>query len=222
MTLTGEALREEARWVARLKRGEEDAFEDLVRRHSGRLVGLARSILGDEELARDAVQEAFLSAFRALDGFNGDARLSSWLHRIVVNAALAKLRQRRRHPETFLTDEYSGGHGGDFPNRKAATVSEGESEAADDSLARRQESELVRDCIVAMKDSHRAVLTLRYIEEYDTEQTAKILGIAPNTVKTRLLRARDALRHYIEHEVELASVLLCGRASAEPEQRSAA
>ena len=75
MTLTGESLREEARRVARLKRGEEDAFEDVVRGHSGRLIGLARSILGDEDLARDAVQEAFLNAFRALDGALGPALL---------------------------------------------------------------------------------------------------------------------------------------------------
>jgi RNA polymerase sigma-70 factor (ECF subfamily) len=222
MTLTGKALREEEALVARLKRGDEEAFDKLVRLHSERLIRLARSILGDEDLARDAVQEAFLNAFRALDGFNGDARLSSWLHRIVVNAALAKLRQRRRHPETFLTDESPGAHDRDPLDRRGAAMPEGKGEAADDSLARRQEDELVRDCIAAMKESHRTVLTLRYIEEYDTEQTAKILGIAPNTVKTRLLRARDALRDYIEREVEIASVLLCPRTSAEPEQRSAA
>jgi RNA polymerase sigma-70 factor (ECF subfamily) len=221
MKLMGEALREEAMLVERLKRGEEDAFEDLVLRHSGRLIGLARRILGDEDLARDAVQDAFLNAFRALNGFNGDARLGSWLHRIVVNAALAKLRQRRRRPESFLTDEFSGDPCSD-PRNPKAPLSEGGSEAADASLARRQESELVRDCIARMTESHRSVLTLRYIEEYDTEQTARILGIAPNTVKTRLMRARDALRAYIEREVELASALLCGRASADPEQRSAA
>jgi RNA polymerase sigma-70 factor (ECF subfamily) len=221
MKLAGKALREESRLVERLRRGDEDAFEDLVRRHSRRLIGLARGILGDEDLARDAVQDAFLNAFRALDGFNGDARLSSWLHRIVVNAALAKLRQRRRRPESFLTDEFSDGPDGE-PLRGKAPMLGGESEAADDSLARRQKSALVRDCIARMTESHRTVLTLRYIEEYDTEQTAWILGIAPNTVNTRLLRARDALRDYIEREVGLASALLCGRASAEPEQRSAA
>jgi RNA polymerase sigma-70 factor (ECF subfamily) len=221
MKLVGKALREEAMLLERLKSGEEDAFEELVRRHSARLIGLARRILGDEDLARDAVQDAFLNAFRALDGFNGDARLGSWLHRIVVNAALAKLRQRRRHPESFLSDEFSGDPCADPRDRKAPLTAV-ESEAADDSLARRQQSELVRGCIARMTECHRSVLTLRYIEEYDTEQTARILGIAPNTVKTRLMRARDALRDYIEREVELASVLLCGQASAEPEQRSAA
>jgi RNA polymerase sigma-70 factor (ECF subfamily) len=221
MKLMGEALHRETMLVERLKRGEEDAFEELVRRHSARLIGLARRILGDEDLARDAVQDAFLNAFRALDGFNGDARLGSWLHRIVVNAALAKLRQRRRRPESFLSDEFSGESHADSGDPKAPLAA-GESEAADDSLARRQQSKLVRDCIARMTESHRTVLTLRYIEEYDTLQTARILGIAPNTVKTRLMRARDALRAYIEHEVEIAAALLCGQPSAEPEQRSAA
>jgi RNA polymerase sigma-70 factor (ECF subfamily) len=222
MNPTGEALRGEAVLVERLKRGEEDAFEDLVRRYSGRLIGLARRILGgDEDLARDAVQDAFLNAFRALDGFNGDARLGSWLHRIVVNAALGKIRRRRRRPESFLSDELSGDACDDVPEQQVP-LSDGEREAADDSLARRQQSELVRDCIARMTDSHRTVLTLRYIDEYDTEQTARILGIAPNTVKTRLMRARDALRDYIEREVALASALLCGAASPDPEERRAA
>jgi RNA polymerase sigma-70 factor (ECF subfamily) len=221
MKLMGEALHRETMLVERLKRGEEDAFEELVRRHSARLIGLARSILGDEDLARDAVQDAFLNAFRALDGFNGDARLGSWLHRIVVNAALAKLRQRRRRPESFLSDEFSCESCADSGDQKTPLTA-GESEAADDSLARRQQSKLVRDCIARMTESHRTVLTLRYIEEYDTQQTARILGITPNTVKTRLMRARDALRAYIEHEVEIAAALLCGHPSAEPEQRSAA
>ena len=73
-----------------------------------------------------------------------------------------------------------------------------------------------------MRASHRAVLTLRYIEEYDTEQTARLLGIAPNTVKTRLLRARDALRAIIEHEVELATALLGRPISGDPETKHAA
>ena len=146
MKLAGIALREESMLVERLKRGDEDAFEDLVRSHSGRLIGLARGILGDADLARDAVQDAFLNAFRALDGFNGDARLGSWLHRIVVNAALAKLRQRRRRPESFLSDEFSGDSCAEARDQKSP-LTDGAGEAADDSLARRQESELVRNCI---------------------------------------------------------------------------
>jgi len=100
---------DEGAFIARLKAGDADAYEELVKLHSRRLIALARQILGDEDLARDAVQDAFINAFRAIDRFNGDARLSSWLHRIVVNAALAKLRVKRRRPESFYTDEFGFG-----------------------------------------------------------------------------------------------------------------
>ena len=222
MRLAGRALREEARFVERLKRRDADAFEILVQRYSARLIALARQILGEEDLARDAVQDAFLSAFRSIDGFNGDARLSSWLHRIVANAALAKLRTRRRRPECFLTEEFGTDRDGDPLDRTALPAAECDSEAADELLARRQECTFVRECIARMKESHRIVLMLRYIEEYDTEQTAEILGIAPNTVKTRLLRARDALRSYIEREVEHTSAFLRESVAPEAEQRNAA
>jgi RNA polymerase sigma-70 factor (ECF subfamily) len=222
MKLAGRALREEARFVERLKRRDADAFDALVQRYSGRLIALARQILGEEDLARDAVQDAFLSAFRAIDGFKGDARLSSWLHRIVANAALAKLRMRRRRPECFLNEEFGTDRDDDPLDRTALPAVGGDSEAADELLARRQECAFVRACIERLKESHRTVLMLRYIEEYDTEQTAEILGIAPNTVKTRLLRARDALRSHIEREVEHTSAFLRESIAPEAEQRSAA
>jgi RNA polymerase sigma-70 factor (ECF subfamily) len=222
MKLAGEALREEAELVERLKGGDEDAFEQLVQRHSGRLIALARQILGDEDLARDAVQDALLNAYRGIEGFNGDARLSSWLHRIVANAAFAKIRRRRRRPESFLTEAFGAGSDDDPLAQTVLPNAQGESESAVDLLERRQECAFVRACIAHLREKHRTVLTLRYIEEFDTEQTARILGIAPNTVKTRLLRARDALRAYIEREVEHASAFLRLPIPVEPEQRRAA
>jgi RNA polymerase sigma factor (sigma-70 family) len=89
----------EAQLLAGLRRGEDDAFEQLVRQYSGRLLATARRLLCSEHDAQDAVQEAFLSAFKAMGQFTGAAKLSTWLHRIVVNAALMKLRSRRRKPE---------------------------------------------------------------------------------------------------------------------------
>jgi DNA-directed RNA polymerase specialized sigma24 family protein len=82
-----------------LRCGQDKAFERLVREHTGRLLAVARRLLGSEPDAQDAVQEAFLSAFKAIGQFTGAAKLSTWLHRIVVNAALMKLRSRRRKPE---------------------------------------------------------------------------------------------------------------------------
>ena len=82
--------------VRRLKAGDEDAYATIVRTLGGRMLAVARRFLQDEDLARDAVQDAFLSAFRSIQAFDGDAQLATWLHRIVVNAALMKLRTRRR------------------------------------------------------------------------------------------------------------------------------
>ena len=82
--------------VARLKAGDEDAFAEVVRTLGGRMLSVARRFMKDEDAARDVVQDAFLSAFRAIQGFDGDAQLSTWLHRIVVNAALMRLRRKRR------------------------------------------------------------------------------------------------------------------------------
>jgi RNA polymerase sigma-70 factor (ECF subfamily) len=199
---------DESEFVARLKAGDPDAYEELVRLYSGRLVALARQILGEEDLARDAVQDAFLSAFRAIERFNEESRLSSWLHRIVTNAALAKLRTKRRRPESFLTEEFGIGADEDPLDRAALADPAAGSPRVDEDIARRQEALFVQDCIERLKENHRTVLTLRYIHQYDTEQTARILGFGTNTVKTRLMRARTALRDYIECEVDHASAFL--------------
>ncbi|HTF32220.1 MAG TPA: sigma-70 family RNA polymerase sigma factor [Myxococcota bacterium] len=94
----------DAALLARLRSGESAAFEELVRDHGARLLGVAKRLLRHDEDARDAVQDAFFSAFRGLEKFEGEARLSTWLHRIVVNAALMKLRTRRRKPEAPIDD----------------------------------------------------------------------------------------------------------------------
>ncbi len=180
--------------LARLRAGDDAAFEELVRLQSGRLLAVARRFLHNEEDARDAVQDAFLSAFRSLERFEGQARLSTWLHRIVVNASLMKLRTRRRKPEKsieellprFLED----GHMAEpaVPWR-ASTPSEAE---------RSELRDLVLRQIEALPESYRNILLLRDIEGLDTEEAAKVLGVSPNAVKTRLHRARQALRGLLE------------------------
>ena len=90
--------------LLRLRAGEEAAFADLVRENAGRLLAVARRMLGSEDDSRDALQEAFLQAFRGIDRFQGDARLSTWLHRILVNACLMRLRARGRNLSQFATD----------------------------------------------------------------------------------------------------------------------
>ena len=103
-TLDEDVPTAESALLDRLRRGEPDAFDALVREHGGHLLAVARRLLRHDEDARDAVQEAFLLAFRGLPAFAGRCRLSTWLHRITVNAALMKLRTRSRKPETQLDD----------------------------------------------------------------------------------------------------------------------
>ena len=191
----GVQLAGEAALLAGLRAGRDEAYEELVRTHAGRMLAVARRLLGDGEDARDAVQEAFGSAFRSIDRFAGESRLSTWLHRIVVNAALMKLRSRRRKPEepldpllpSFLADGHRRDPGG--PWQPAAA------------LERAELRERVRRSIDRLPETYRTVLLLRDIEELDTAEVAELLGVAPGVVKTRLHRARQALRGLLDPEL---------------------
>ena len=179
----------EADLLARLRAGDEAAYEELVRAETRHLLAVARRLLRNEEDAQDAVQQAFLSAFRALPDFNGQSRLTTWLHRIVTNAALMKLRTRGRRPEDSIEDLLpafldDGHHTEQFAEWALP---------ADTKLLRRETRALVRAAIDALPHAYRTVLLLRDIEEMSTEEAARTLGVNPNTVKIRLHRARQAL-----------------------------
>jgi RNA polymerase sigma-70 factor (ECF subfamily) len=186
----GDSATADADLLARLRAGEDDAFEELVRQNAGRLLAVARRYLKTDEDAQDVVQETFLSAFRSLDRFEGSSRLSTWLHRIAVNAALMKLRTRRRKPEESIEELLPRFRDDGHPFRPAIPWKP----LSDEILGQKQTRALVQSCIDRLPESYRHVLLLRDIEEFDTEETAEILGISPNAVKTRLHRARQALR----------------------------
>jgi RNA polymerase sigma-70 factor, ECF subfamily len=181
---------DEATLVAQLRAGDEAAFEQVVRKYGGRLLAVARRIVGSEEDARDVVQEGFMNAFKSLDRFEGNAKLSTWLHRIVVNAALMKLRTRKRKPEqsieTMLPSFLDDGH---HEERFQSW-----DEPVDKLMERAENRRLVREQIDALPEGYRTVLVLRDIEGLDTEETANVLGLSVNATKIRLHRARQALR----------------------------
>jgi RNA polymerase sigma-70 factor (ECF subfamily) len=184
----------EVELLSRLRSGEPAAFETLVRRETPRLLAVARRMLRSEEDAKDAVQEAFISAFRALDSFEGGCQVSTWLHRIAVNASLMRLRSQRRKPEdsieemlpTFLEDGHHTIHPPEWREDALAL------------MERREERDFVIACIDQLPESYRTVLILRDIEELDTEEAARVLGVSENVVKVRLHRARQALRSLLE------------------------
>ncbi len=191
----------DATLVDRLRAGDPQAFETLVREHGGRMLAVARRVVSAEDDARDVVQEALLSAFRSIRSFEGTARLSTWLHRIVVNAGLMKLRSRRRRREDSIDDLLPHF---DEDGHFAEPVTHWDAHA-ETLLERRETRDIVRRAIDRLPDNYRIVLILRDIEELDTDETAAALGIMPNAVKTRLHRARQALRTLLErghHDLE--------------------
>lgn len=179
--------------VSRLQRGDNAAFEELVRGHGGRLLSVARRFLGTSEDAQDAVQESFIKAFKAIHTFEERAQLHTWLHRILVNTALMKLRERRRKPEEAIDDL--------LPTFMSDGHQRTESREWSDAVFERKETAgIVRAAIAMLPEQYRIVLVLRDLEERDTAETAAILGTTSTVVKVRLHRARQALRTLLDRD----------------------
>jgi RNA polymerase sigma-70 factor (ECF subfamily) len=175
--LPGPNLLDDTELVARLRAGDEDSYEALFRAHSGPMMAVARRFLGDTDDAADAVQDAFVSAFRAMGSFEGTSRLGTWLHRITVNVCLMKLRGRKRSRLVPLDESH-------------APVCRAE----DDHMGRAEVAERVRACIDRLPPAYRTVIRLRDIEGVDTAEAAGRLGTNEGAVKVRLHRARQALK----------------------------
>lgn len=184
----------EAQLVAALKRHDDGACELLVRRYGARMLAIARRLLNDPAAAEDCVQEAFLKAFRRIDGFEGRSSLATWLHRITVNLALMRLRSRQHRSELSIDDLQ--------PVFDAYACRTGAAWDGADAIERhvygKQVHDLVKSKIAELPEDYRVVLMLRDIEEFDTAQVADMLEINEGTVKVRLHRARAALKKLLE------------------------
>lgn len=154
--------------------GHPDAFAEIFRRHRDRMWAVALRTTGDREMAADAVQEAFLSAFRRADSFRGEAQVTTWLHRIVVNACLDRLRRLR--PTTDLDDvpQVALADGRDAPEEVEVALA-------------------VRDALRTLPEGQRAALVLVDMHGLPVAEAAQILGVAEGTVKSRCARGRAAL-----------------------------
>lgn len=170
--------------VEQVLAGDPQAFERLMRQHNRRLFRVARSILRNDADAEDAVQEGYLLAHRALPGYRGDARLATWLTRIVVNQALA---QRRRRPAASVD--------GTTAEAAAATEAAAPLAAGPEVMAMRRDlRRLIEASIDGLPEPHRSVFVLRAVEGLSVAETSAALGISPANTKVRLLRARAQLR----------------------------
>jgi RNA polymerase sigma-70 factor (ECF subfamily) len=180
--------------LRRLRAKEDRAFDDLVRATGGRMLAVALRMLGNDDDAADAVQEAFLSAFNSLDRFDGRSQLTTWLHRITVNVCLMKLRSRRRRPERLLEDLLPQFE----PDGHQMNPSGQWKPSSGTGIEAEDVRTLVRTKIEELPAPYREVLMLRDIEELDTGETARMLGLTEAAVKTRLHRARQALKTLLD------------------------
>jgi RNA polymerase sigma-70 factor (ECF subfamily) len=187
------AILDEPVLLARLRAGDESAFEQLVRSTMGRLLAAARRLLRNEEEARDAVQSAFIRAFQSLSRFRQESRLSTWLHRILVNECLMRLRSRvREEPldESLLPEFVEDGH------QARDTIDW--SDSAEKAMERSETSALVSASIDQLPEIYRTVLILRDVDELSADEVAELLGLSKNVIKVRLHRARQMLRTLLE------------------------
>lgn len=168
--------------------GDPHAFAELFRRHRDRLWAVALRTLGDREEAADALQDALLSAHRAAARFRGDSAVTTWLHRIVVNACLDRIRRRQAHPTVPLPDgnraEDGSGVGGPEPAAPAPDH--------DTAL-------VVREALAALPLEQRAALVLVDVQGYPVAEVARILDVAEGTVKSRCARGRARLAVLLGH-----------------------
>jgi len=166
------------------------AFRAVIKTHNQRLYRIARGVVRNDAEAEDIVQEAYVRAFAHLDSFRGDASLGTWLSRIVINEAIGRLRKRRRTVA--------------MPENPQAEIIQFPLNPSDDperTMAQRQILELVERATDSLPDVYRMVLVARVIEGLSIEETSELLGVRPQTVKTRLHRARALLRKALDDQI---------------------
>jgi RNA polymerase sigma-70 factor (ECF subfamily) len=185
--------------AAAVAAGERDAFVCLMRRYNQRLFRLARATLRNDADAQDALQEAYLAAYRSIGAFRGDAQLSTWLSRLVLNACFARLRREGRRRAAAPMVSLSANDGSDLEYMDSS-----EGTSPDDALMRSQLRVLLERKLDALPEVFRVVFVMRCVEELSVEETAQCLGIPEATVRTRHFRARSLLRESLAQELDLA------------------
>lgn len=176
------AASSDADLIAAHAAGDPAAFAELVRRHRDRMWAVALRTLRDPEEAADALQEAFISAFRAAASFRAESQVTTWLHRIVVNACLDRMRRRQARPTVPLPE-----------------TGPGEPIAAGDAMSDRETRLVVHEALASLPEEQRVPIVLVDVEGYSVADTARMLGIAEGTVKSRCARGRAKLAKLLGH-----------------------
>ena len=197
LTCPAAEAEDDASVVRRILGGDRTAFALLMRRFNRRLYRVARAIVGDDAEAEDALQEAYINAYRCLRQFRGDSSLATWLSRLVVNECLGRMRRSARRQSVIPMSHSAGDH-----EIEAAPSDEvGSPDAAAD---RAQMRAILERRIDALPEAFRTVFVLRSVEELSVEETAECLGIPAETVRSRHFRAKGLLREALAREVDIA------------------
>lgn len=197
--------------VTRLKEGDQVAYAELVEQHSGQIYRLALRMMGNEADAEDVLQETFLSAFKAIDRFEGRSSLSTWLYRIANNAALMRL--RRKEPVQVSMDEPLERDDGELIPRQFFDFCC----LPEDDLMREEARDEMAQAIEELSPTLRSVFVLRDIEGLSTQETAEALDLSISAVKSRLMRARLKLREHLSQYFAHGPAI----ATSKPEVRKA-
>lgn len=184
--------------VRRVQAGDVDAFDTLVHRHQDRIFNLCLWVIGDRDEAADAAQDAFVRAYRFLPKFRGDSSFGTWVGRIAVNVARDAATRRGRAPRPFSTFEDEEGEQFFDPPSKAPPPG--------DAMLRDERRQVVRRALALLPEHHRVVLVLFDLQGHAYEEVAAMLNLPLGTVKSRLNRARAALREALREDLELFDV----------------
>jgi RNA polymerase sigma-70 factor, ECF subfamily len=185
----GDAEPDEA-LIGRICAGETACFEVLMRRHNERIYRTVRAVLGDDADVEDVMQQAYVSAYQHLDRFEGRARFSTWMTRIAINEAYARLRKRHRTEPAPWEDDHA-----------MAEEPEAAGPTPEQIAARQELNVLLERAVDTLSVPNRTVFVLRAVEGLSTAETAECLKISEEAVKTRLHRANEALRQWLEAQV---------------------
>ena len=179
-----------------------EAFESLMRKHNGRLFRVARAILKDDAEAEDALQDAYLDAYRHIEDFRGGSQLSTWLTRIVINQALGRLRKQKRERVVVPFGRRRPGKSND----KQLDLPDEKGESPTNAALRAEVRRMLERRIDELPVAFRTVFVMREVEDMTVEETAACLSIPAATVRSRLFRARALLREALARDMDTATL----------------
>lgn len=180
--------------ASRVASGDRAAFDQLMRRNNRRLYRLARATMRDAAEAEDALQDAYLAAYRGIAGFRGESTLATWLSRMVLNECFERLRKSTRRQALMPV----------ATNEPMEEIHAADHEAPEKALARAEMRLLIERKLDELPEEFRLVFVLRSVEELSVEETADVLRIEPATVRSRHFRARSLLRESLAREIDVA------------------